>query len=397
MMKQTTLSNLARFKEAVQARPAELAKARKSGAKVVGYFCSYVPEEIIHSLGLIPVRLCRGGDERLVELGARYASTKSCVFIRESVGLFADGKDPWVNNTDVVAVATTCRQIYRLAELIKYFFKMPTVVLTVPHNFYLPEGKDYFQRELVNFTSELEAMAGKKLDKDALAESVKLYESIRRALLEIYEFQARDSAPLSWKDVFYVIHAGFYLDRQHYLSLLIGLLEELKESSRTNVSISRDKRPRVLLSGSILAPGDSMLIDMIEEMGGRIVADDLCTGLRPLSQIELKDYSVAGIAAAYRERVPCASIPYLLSPKTDRRLANLAHLVEAYNAEGVVYHSLRFCDPFSFKAGETKNFLQDKVAFLEIHTEYAPSAIGPLRTRIEAFIELIGNLRSGKE
>ena len=86
-MKAKTLDRIAK---AVQERPEQLIKAREKGAKVIGYFCSYMPEEIIHALGLIPVRLGRGGNDYLVEIGGRYISKGNCVFLRESVGLFAE-------------------------------------------------------------------------------------------------------------------------------------------------------------------------------------------------------------------------------------------------------------------------------------------------------------------
>ena len=126
------------------------------------------------------------------------------------------------------------------------------------------------------------------------------------------------------------------------------------------------------------------------------MADDLCSGLRPLTHVNVKDYSIGGIGDAYMDRIPCGSLPYLRSLDTDRRLANLSDLIETYKVEGIIYHTLRYCDPFTFKAVETKKYFQDKVAFLEIHTEYAPADVEALRTRVEAFLELIQNLRAAQ-
>lgn len=394
------LSNLTKIEEAVKARPEELARARQGGHKVVGYFCSYIPEEIIHALGLIPLRLEYGGDEYLVEVGGRYISKNNCVFIRGMMGLFLEGKDPFVKNSDMLAVATSCLQIYRLAEVVNYFLGVPYEVLGVPRCFYLPEAKEYFQKEVENFTRKLEAFAGKKLDEGALRESMGLYREIRKTASEIYRFQAQDPAPINWRDVFSIIQAGFCLDKEYYLSCLQGLLAELKspkEMPPQSDNTAMAEKPRILLSGTIIPRGDNKLIDIIAEMGGRIVADDLCTGLRFITDVEAKDFSLAGIADAYLDKIPCASLPYPFPLETDRRLANLAHLIEVYRVEGIIYHTLRYCDPFTFKALETKNFFADKVAFMEIHTEYARSDIMSVKTRVEAFMELIHNLRLGKK
>lgn len=394
------LSYLAKIKEAVESRPAELTKAREKGIKVVGYFCSYIPEEIIHALGLIPVRLEYGGDERLVDIGGRYISKNNCVFVREAVGMFAEKKDPFVRNSDMVAVATTCLQMYRLSELLNHFFGVRCLILKVPRSFYLPEGQEYFQKEMEYFSSQLEEYAGKKLDMANLRKSIELYRDIRQTQGEIYKFQAKDPAIIGWKDVFQVIQAGFLLDREYYLSLLNGLLDELVTQGNgdgCNNIDSLEEKPRILLAGSIIARGDNKLINMIERMGGRIVADDLCTGQRFFAGLEVRDYSLEGLANAYLDKVPCASLPYLMSLETDKRLANLSNLIDDYRVEGIIYHTLRFCDPFTFKANETKQFFKDRVAFLEIHTEYATSDEGAIMTRVEAFMELIHNLRLGKK
>lgn len=388
------LRSIGLFKEAIERRPGELVKAREGGAKVVGYFCCNTPEEIIYALGLIPIRLGRGGNDRLVELGSRYISTKNCAFIRECVGLFAQGQDIFIKNSDLVAVAATCLQMFRLAELIEYYFGAKIAVLGVPRNFYLPEGQEYFERELEDFTSQLESFAGKSLDRGDLARSVQLYNDIRKAMLEIYQWQASEHTPISWREVFEIIHAGFYLERAYYLSLLQELLAEIKDQVKEDASItgSLDKKPRILLSGTIIAPGDFKLIDLIEQMGGRIVADDLCSGVRPFLNLTIQEPSVPEIARAYLNRTPCASLPYL-DMESDLRLRNLVQMISDYQAEGVIYHTLRYCDPFTFKAAETKDVLREKVPFLEIHTEYATSDVESVRTRVEAFLDLIHTLR----
>jgi benzoyl-CoA reductase/2-hydroxyglutaryl-CoA dehydratase subunit BcrC/BadD/HgdB len=385
------IESLKKIEEAVKNRPQELAEARKKGAKVVGWFNYNIPEEIIHALGFIPVRLGTGGDDRLVEIGARYISTKNCVFTREIVGLFAENQDPYVKNSDLVAVDATCLQTYRVAELIKYYFKVNTLILGVPRNFYLPEGQEYFRKELESFTQKLEEFAGKKLDKNKLAESIKLYSNIRRAIKDLYKYQAVDNPPIKWREIFDVVHAGFYLDRKRYLSLLQELLKELKEKHGSPIIGSLNGDARILLSGSIIPPRDTKLINIIEQVGGRIVGDDLWSGLNPFLNLEIKEPSIKGIAEAYINRVPHAALPYL-DLETDRRLKNLKQLIKDYKAQGVIYHTLRYCDPFTFKAGETKDVLKKEgIPLLEIHTEYAGSDVEAIRTRAEAFVELVKN------
>lgn len=385
------LETLKKIEEAVKERPQELAEARKKGEKVVGWFNYNIPEEIIYALGLIPIKLGIGGDDRLVEIGGRYVSTKNCVFTRELVGLFAENQDPYIINSDLVAADATCLQTYRAAEVIKYYFKANIIILGVPRNFYLPEAQEYFEKELEYFTNKLEEFAGNKLDNNKLAESIKLFNNIRKNIKELYKYQAADKPSIKWREVFDVVHAGYYLDRTKYLSLLEELLKELSEKHGKPGIGSLNGDARILISGSIIPPKDTKLIDIIEQVGGRIVGDDLWSGLNPSLNVNIKEASIKGIAQAYINRVPHAALPYL-DLETDGRIKNMRQLIRDYKAQGVIYHTLRFCDPFSFKAGETKDLLKnDRIPLLEIHTEYAGSDFEAIRTRAEAFVEVLKN------
>jgi len=382
-----SLSTLSKINEALEQRPEELIKARQNGTKVAGYFCCNIPEEILLALDLIPVRLGTGGDDSLVELGARYISTQNCVFVRQAVGLFAEGKDPYVKNSDIIAVAATCLQIYRLGEVIEHYFGAQIKMLGVPRNFTLPEGQEYFRHEMGQFVADLEEYTGKKLDSHRLSQSIKLLADIRIAINRLYRLQA-DSEVLSWRDVFETIHAGFYLDRAQYLSLLKELIDEAEQANVSLRAVASVKKPKIFISGSIIPKGDTKIIDLIEQVGGVVVGDDLCSGSRPFKGLYVHKSTVDSVADAYLSRVPCAALPNL-KVEGDRRVINLLDSVRDTQADGLVYHTLRYCDPFTFKAAETKRLLSPDVPFLEIHTEYATSDVEGIRTRLRAFIELL--------
>jgi benzoyl-CoA reductase/2-hydroxyglutaryl-CoA dehydratase subunit BcrC/BadD/HgdB len=387
-----SLKTLDKIRQALRQRPQQLVEAKEKGAKVVGYFCCNIPEEILLALDLIPVRLGTGGDEQLVNLGGQYISTQNCVFVRQSVGLFAKGEDPYVQNSDLVAIAGTCIQIYRMGEIIEHYFKTPIKILGIPRNFELPEGQEYFRKELESFSGALEEFAGKKIEKNGLAESVKLLADIRGAIQELYRLQV-DSDVIGWRDVFETVNAGFFLDRREYLILLNELIGEVKSGILHQV---RDHQPRIFISGSIIATGDTKIIDLIEQTGGRVVGDDLCSGLRPYKGLVVKEPTLAAVADAYLARVPCASLPNL-ALEGDRRVENLLESIRSSGAEGVVYHTLRYCDPFTFKAAETKRLLGRDTPFLEIHTEYARSDIEAIRTRLRAFMEVLNGQHKKRE
>ncbi|HEY8463425.1 MAG TPA: 2-hydroxyacyl-CoA dehydratase family protein, partial [Bacillota bacterium] len=250
----------------------------------------------------------------------------------------------------------------------------------------------YFEQTMLDFTGKLEAIAGKKLDQRLLDEAVQLYQEIRHTIQQIYRLLAVPDPPVTWREVYELVNAGFFLDRVEYLSLLKEFLSEAQHKKVRSVT----NKPRFLISGSLIPTGDTKLLNIIEEVGGEVIVDDLCTGLRPFLNLNIKENTPGGIARAYLERVPCATLPQL-DLNGDRRLENLTELIRTYRPDGVIYHTLRYCDAFTFKANETKKIIGADIPFLEIHTEYATSDTEGIRTRIGAFVELIRTLNSDKE
>ena len=189
------------------------------------------------------------------------------------------------------------------------------------------------------FTRKLEVFGGTKLDSNKLSESIKLYNDIRKSLKQLYKYQAIAHQSIKWREVFDVVHAGFYLDRKKYLSLLQELLTELKKHGEPVIG-NLNGDARIPVSGSIIPPGDTKLINIIEQVGGRIVGDDLWSGLNPSLDVNIREASIKGIADAYINRVPHAALPFL-DMETDKRLKNLKQLVKDHRAQGVSYHTLR--------------------------------------------------------
>ncbi|MDR0656032.1 MAG: 2-hydroxyacyl-CoA dehydratase family protein [Treponema sp.] len=378
---------LTKIQKRVAERPAELAKLRSQGKTVIGWSGYNIPEELIYALGLIPVRVAVGGDEKLVELGQRYVSSRNCVYIRELLGYIAENKDPLIQQIDAYAFDATCLQTFRAAELVEYYFNKDVFVLGVPRNFYWKEAQDYFVKETEYFVSLLEEKYGTKLDLQKLKETISLYNRIREKIIELYTIQI-DSAVVSWVDVYNIIQAGYTLDKAEYLELLEQAVEEADAYPREK---DDNDVPRIFLSGSILPPGDSKLIDIITNLGGRIVGDDLWSGILPYLDLDIKEATTGGVALGYLNRTPHGALPYL-ELESDRRIKKLRELVGLSRANGVVYHTLRYCDPYSFKSLETKHILvKEGIQFLEIHTEYASSDTESIHTRIEAFLEMIEN------
>ena len=225
------------------------------------------------------------------------------------------------------------------------------------------------------------------MDKISLASSIELYNDIRQAIQELYRFSFSNSSPLNWSEINEIVHAGYYLDRRYFLSLLNELFNEVETSP--SIPYKSDGKVRILLSGSVITPGDSKLSDIIKNTKARIVGDDLWSGLNPYLKIDIRDSSIAQIADAYMNRIPHYTLP-CLNPESDERYNHLKEIIDETSAHGIIYHTIRYCDSATFKSyGLKERLKKEGIPMLEIHTEYSNSDFEAIRTRIEAFVELL--------
>lgn len=380
------IKSLSKLETLLKDREKEIRRLRQNGIKVVGYVCCKTPVEIIHALGLLPIRLGRASEEDMA-LGKEFIHQFTCPYIKCIVGQMLAENSFLYENVDILSGHVSCLAVHRCLEVLKLYTGKPTVYLTFPLNPPSAREMRFYAAEVRWFASRLEELTGTKLNAASLENSVKLYNRIRKTLNEIYKRQASNNSSARWSDIFKLIHAGFLLDPNDYLALLKDVLADLDETENNTES---KRAPRIMLAGSPIVPGDDLLIETIEETDARIVVDTLCTGLRTFEDLIVEEPTLEGIARTYLASNPCASAQDL-NIETDRRLNHVLRLIKEYEVDGVVYYALRFCDHYAFKDDETKDFLAEKagVPLLAIHSEYGQSEAGRLRTRLEAFFETL--------
>ena len=187
----------------------------------------------------------------------------------------------------------------------------------------------------------------------------------------------------------------FHLQAQvGLLGELVELLAEGEEKilpslpgrgwGRVAPSKPRSKAPRLILVGAVL--DDPAILTIVEELGARIVGDDLCTGSRYFAQpVEADDDPIAALADRYLKRLPC---PAKYHPSRQPG-EHLLKLVSESKADGIVFVLPKFCDPHAFDYAMIKEKLDAAaVPHLRLEMEHAP-ALGQWRTRLQAFLEMI--------
>jgi benzoyl-CoA reductase/2-hydroxyglutaryl-CoA dehydratase subunit BcrC/BadD/HgdB len=181
-------------------------------------------------------------------------------------------------------------------------------------------------------------------------------------------------------------HASFYADPVFMVDLLDSLQKELEKGQRIN----KADTPRLMLAGPNLARGDYKVLELVEAAGGEIVVEELSEGMRYYWQpIEDKGDPFQSLAKGYlRDRLPCA----FMRSSARRRLDFALKLIEDFNASGIIWYELLCCETYdqeSYFFAEKMRERDIPMLIVESNYDVSDAGAGPLKTRIDAFIELV--------
>ncbi len=354
----------------------------KTGGRVFGYFCTYFPEELLHAAGILPIRIL--GVKENVTLADSHVQPFICSLVRTSLDAAMKKKFDFL---DGVVFPHTCDSIQNLTDIWKYHFPdqfSDAVVLPVWVD--VPEAEDYLTEEIARFKKKLEAHLGKDIPDDGLVKSIDIYNENRSALVELYAIRRENPGAISAKGVLDVVLASLRMRKEDHTELLKKLLDELRSAPRSNGS-----PVRIVLYGNACDHTDIM--DLFEELDAAVVDDDLCTGSRYFLHIGPPEGDpIRRIALRYLRRVPC---PSKHSDSFDRR-DYLVDMVRQSEADGVVMLILKFCDPHDFDYPDiAKRLSESDIPHLKIETEMQPTSIEQVRTRLQAFVEMLKEKKNG--
>jgi len=354
----------------------------RTGKNIVGYFCTYTPEEIIQAAGLLPVRIL--GSKESTSLAAKHLQSYSCSLVQSSLEAALRGE---LNFLDGTVFTHTCDSIQRLsdiwAENLRFSYHWD---LVLPVKLHTESARAYLIHELRRFRLSLEEFIGHPISDEDLRASIALANENRSLLRELYLRRARHPVRFQAAEVLAIVKAATFLPKEDHNASLRKLLSRAEESQPRPPA-----KVRLFLAGSLC--DHPPFFDLIEACGAFVVGDDLCTG----SRYFVEDVSVAGdpieaLADRFFRRVPC---PCKHNPNIDRG-EHLLKMVEASQAQGVVFLLLKFCDPHAFDYPYLKEKLaRQKVPSLLIEIEPGSISRGAVETRVQAFVETLGGENGG--
>jgi len=361
-----------------------ITKWKQSGKKVVGYTCSYVPPEIFHAAGILPVRL-RGIETEGMEIGDAYFGPFICSFPKCLLQLAGKGVFSFL---DGVLIIPGCDAMRRLDEnwrkagedhqgIVPVWFEY----FDVPHKSEV-HGMKWFVQEIRNLVERIEQQFGVSITGAALRESIREYNRGRRLLKAVETLRAEENVRVSGTEVFAATVAGTVLPREEYTRQLKKWLAGLARRDPPG-----NGQKRLMVIGSISDEID--LFQLIESgTDAVVVAENLCFGVRyEENEISEDGDPIMSLARHYLEKSVC---PRMFG-KYKQRLALLKEKIERARVDGVIMQNIRFCDLHGSENGLFERDLEaEGVPCLRIEREYGPlTETGRIKLRIDAFLERI--------
>jgi len=350
-------------------------KAR-TGGKIMGYFCTYAPEELIYAAGILPVRIL--GSHEVQDVTEPHIFAMFCPFCRDCLAQGLKGRFDYL---DGIMIAQSCLHIrqaftsWQKHVPVDYSYYLP-----MPHHVQSRHATPFLAKEIALFRESLETWLGRKISDAAIEDAIEVYNRNRRLTHQFYALRKGENPPCTGEEAMEVILSSQMVDKREHSDALETLLGRLSERK-----VSRPTGTRLMILGS--EDDDIEFIRMVESCNATFVTDDHCTGTRYFSN----EVAPGGggllerIADRYVKRTPCPTKDWPVRS----RAAHVVRLAKEYNVQGAILMQQKFCDPHEIDIPALKKTLEQagvKTLFLEFDVTVP---IGQFRIRVEAFLEMM--------
>jgi benzoyl-CoA reductase/2-hydroxyglutaryl-CoA dehydratase subunit BcrC/BadD/HgdB len=343
--------------------------------------------EIISASGCIPFRV-RGDIYEPITKGDALLETIVCPYYRSVFDLSVKGKYDFLSGMVIPhgcdsMVRSYSAWSYSLPYSYFHFINIPTVCGE--------SSSEFFDAELNTFRKSLGKLAEKAITDDDLVRTIRIYNENRDKVRALYEFRKTDPPIISGTELTMVLTVGSSLPIGEFNTLLDQFLAEIGRRKKSPLK----KGPRIFIDGACL--DNIELIKLVEELGGNVVADTICNGARDyFPRTDEGGDPINALAHRYLDKINC--------PKTYRenktgtfegdiasRFNDIGSYAKEFKVDGAILYVYKYCDPFGFEVPARKAYYQSiHVPLLHLEDVYSAGTISQLRTRIQAFLEMIG-------
>lgn len=347
----------------------------KTGGKVLGYFCTYVPEEILYAADVLPVRIL--GSHEPLDVTEPHIFGMYCPFCRDCLAQGLKGKYDYLDGIMISQSCLHIRQAFTSWEMhvpVDFSYYLP-----MPQNVQSKRSLPYLAGELKVFKEAVEKWTGKTITEDKLKRGITIMNTSRRLTRELYEKRKAPDPPVTGLDAMYTVVASQMVDKGEYNETLGEWMKNLPDTSGHNGS-----KIRLMILGS--ENDDTEFVGMVESLNAVFVVDDHCTGSRYFwNEVTTNGDLLDSIARRYIERVPCPTKDW---PKR-LRIDHIKKLAKDWKVQGAIVIQQKFCDPHELDNPAIMRELKAvgvPSQFLELDVTVP---VGQFKTRVEAFLEML--------
>ncbi|HEY1364048.1 MAG TPA: benzoyl-CoA reductase subunit C [Xanthobacteraceae bacterium] len=363
-------------------------KAQAPERKVIGYMPIYVPREIIHAAGFLPLGIVGGGDQLEVIHGDAYYQSYICRIPRSTIELGVSGRLDFV---DGMLFPSICDVIRNLSGMWKTMF--PNVYVRyfdVPQNYRDDIGGSYYVNELAELVEAMGELRGRPISDDELRRSIALYNENRSLIRELYALRAQRPWQTPATEVYLVLRAGLVLPVEEHSDMLRGYLAAAASEERP-----RRDNCRVVLTGVFCEQPPLNLIKSLELAGCYVVDDDLLLITRWLTaDVPTEGEPLQNLALAFLHQSESTAAKY--EPDLKEKGQHLVRAVRRSGAEGVIFACPSFCDPALLERPMLQHVLEDaEIPYIAFKYAENSGQMQPIREQAGTFSDSI-KLWSGR-
>jgi len=369
---------LSKFAEVVNGSYEQVNKWKKDNKKrVIGCFPMYVPEEIIHAAGMLPITLL--GSDKTISLAGKYLFSYLCDLSKENFDLALKGD---LDFLDGIVFPDTCDVVRFLPDIWHLHKSLPfhhTLVIAGKTN--SPSSRKYIKARIDGFRLATEDFIGHKITDQDLKQSIEIYNRNRTLLNRLYQIRRTNPTLFKAKDIVTVVNASMLMPKEEHNSWLEELVSQAEKAGKPT-----NNKVKLILSGSLCEPLKGEFCDLVEEMDATVVDDDLYVGSRYFTTLVNETLPpIEALADRFIRDIPYPTKFYNPNEWT----AYLVNMARHTEAKGIVILMLRYCEVHGFDYPFLKRGLSEAgIPHLLIETEQT-LALQQIRTRLQAFIETI--------
>jgi len=360
---------------------------KKQGKGIMGYLCAFTPVEIIAAAGFVPFRIKGDVNEPITKADTEM-ETIVCPLVRSCFDMALKGKYEFLEG---IVIPHACDSISTTYSVWKNTLNLPYAhLINMPHSTDEPSF-NFYKALLGTFRASLSKFTGNEISDQSLNQAISLYNQNRAKVRELYGLRKASPPLISGTEVAKLLIAAVSIPVEEANQLIDNVIEEVKQRK----TVPAAKPTRIMVVGAQV--DDVAFIDLIEDSGAWVVADDLCPGAREFfADVDVTKNPIDGIAERYLRKIKCGRT--FREKKGDyedyleERFGHIGRFIKDFGVDGVVLYIYKYCDPYGFEVPAMKSYIESVGApVLYLEDEYSMSTIGRLRTRIQAFLELIGS------